>query len=164
MLNLDDVESEQKQKLENICNFLMNEVKFSTKDGDITRKGQDFLCSHCHNLCWTVFTYYDKSKLWVPHNNILERLHITKDTPKEVLYRKTDMCGGDDGIVWGFYSPKDITEEQLYVFCTFWDIPFDLLETAPQVIIQDDDDFVVQGVDKRITNYYINQVDIQVSH
>ena len=143
MLNLDDVESEQKQKLENICNFLMNEVKFSTKDGDITRKGQDFLCSHCHNLCWTVFTYYDKSKLWVPHNNILERLHITKDTPKEVLYRKTDMCGGDDGIVWGFYSPKDITEEQLYVFCTFWDIPFDLLETAPQVIIQDDDDFVV---------------------
>lgn len=87
MLNLDDVEPEQKQKLENICNFLINEVKFSTKEGDITRKGQDFLCSHCHNLSWTVFTYYDKSKLW--------------------------------------------------------DIPFDLLETSPQVIIEDEDDFVV---------------------
>ena len=140
-LNTNSIEPEQRKKLENICNFLMNEVKFSTKDGDITRKGQDFLCSHCHNLSWTVFTYYDNSKLWVPHNDILERLKINRNTPKEILYRKTDMCD-EDGLLWKFYHPRNITEEQLYVFCSFWDIPFELLETGPQIII-DDDDFIV---------------------
>lgn len=142
-LNTNSVEPEQRKKLENVCNFLMNESEFANDEGEITGKGQDFLRSHCHNLSWTVFTYYNKLNLWVPHNSILERLHITKDTPKEVLYRKTDMCGGEDGIVWGFYYPKDITEEQLNVFCNFWDIPLSVLETGPQIIIDDDDDFVV---------------------
>ena len=143
MLILDGIEPEQKQKLENICNFLMNEVKFANKDGNITRTGGDFLRRHCHNLSWSVFTYYDKSKLWVPNKESIENLNIDRNTPKETLYYKTDLCSFD-GLNWRFYDPQDITEEQLYVFCSFWDIPFDLLEITPQIIIQDDeDDFVV---------------------
>ena len=42
MLILDGVEPEQKQKLENICNFLMNEVKFADEEGDLIQKGRDF--------------------------------------------------------------------------------------------------------------------------
>ncbi len=142
MLNLDKIESEQKQKLENICNFLMNEVKFADEDGEMTQKARDFLHSHCYNLNWSVFTYYGKSMIWVPDNHVLERLNITRNTPKEMLYRKTNMCD-EDCLVWGFYYPLSITEEQLYVFCSFWDIPFDLIENTPQIIIQDEDDFVV---------------------
>lgn len=142
MLILDNVEPEKRQKLENICNFLMNEVKFADEEGHLTRKGRDFLYSRCHNILWTVFTHHYKSKLWVPRNDILERLNINRNTPKEVLYRKTDMYD-ENYLVWEFSRPQTITEEQLYVFCSFWDIPFDLLETAPQVIIEDEDDFVV---------------------
>ena len=143
MLILDGIEPEQKQKLENICNFLMNEVMFANKYGNITRTGGDFLRRHCHNLSWSVFTYYDKSKLWVPNKESIENLNIDRNTPKETLYYKTDLCSFG-GLNWRFYNPQDITEEQLYVFCSFWDIPFDLLEITPQIIIQDDeDDFVV---------------------
>lgn len=140
MLNLDDVEPELKQKLENICNFLMNEVKFADEYGEMTQKARDFLCSRCFNLGWSVFTYH--CNLWVPYKESLESLKIDRNTPKEVLYRKTDQCTMD-GLVWRFSDPRVITEEQLYVFCSFWDIPFDLLENTPQIIIQDEDDFVV---------------------
>lgn len=141
MLNLDDVEPEQKQKLENICNFLMNEVKFANKDGEMTKNARDFLYSRCFNLGWSVFTYHYNT-LWVPYKESIENLKIDRNTPKEILYEKTDQCT-IDGLTWRFSDPRDITEEQLYVFCTFWDIPFDLLETSPQVIIEDEDDFVV---------------------
>lgn len=120
----------------------MNEIKFANEDGDITRAGRNFLRSHCHTLSWTVFTYYDKSKLWVPYKESIESLNIDRNTPKETLYQKTDLCSMD-GLDWRFYDPQDITEEQLYVFCSFWDIPFDLLDNSPPVIIQDEDDFVV---------------------
>lgn len=141
-LDLDDIEPERKQKLENICNFLMNEVKFSTKDGGMTQKARDFLYKRCFNISWSAFTYHDKSYLWVPFRESIENLNIDRNTPKEALYGKTDMCTVD-GLTWRFADPRDLTEEQLYVFCSFWDIPFDLLELTPQVIIEYEDDFVV---------------------
>lgn len=141
-LDLDDIEPERKQKLENIRNFLMNEAKFSTKDGEMTQKARDFLYRRRFNIGRSVFTYRDKSYLRVPFRESIENLNIDRNTPKEALYGKTDTCTVD-GLTRRFADPRDLTEEQLYVFCSFWDIPFDLLEPAPRVVIEDEDDFAV---------------------
>lgn len=151
-LDLDDIEPEQKQKLENICNFLMNEAKFADEDGDPIQKWRDFLYSRCHNLCWTVFTYYGKSKLWVPHNDILERLK----------YPKRDIISKNRHARWRLPCPGILWSTKYYrrtTLCILLFLGYSVWPLRNRSISQHWKRrwfYSIRGVDKRITNYYIN--------